>query len=33
MIDLRTAIRIHDELVDEFGGIKGIRDPDSLEAA
>jgi death-on-curing protein len=33
MIDVRIAVHIHDELVDEFGGIKGIRDLGSLEAA
>jgi death-on-curing protein len=33
MIDVSTANRIHDELIDKFGGIKGIRDKGSLEAA
>lgn len=33
MIDIRKANRIHDDLIDKFGGSKGIRDLGSLEAA
>ena len=33
MIDLRIANHIHDKLIDEFGGSKGIRDLGGLEAA
>jgi death on curing protein len=33
MIDIRIANRIHDELIDELGGMKGIRDLGSLESA
>jgi death-on-curing protein len=33
MIDLGTAERLHDILIDKFGGSKGIRDKGSLLAA
>jgi len=33
VIDIRKANRIHDDLIDKFGGSKGIRDLGSLEAA
>jgi len=33
MIDLRRANYVHDKLIDEFGGSKGIRDLGGLEAA
>ena len=33
MIDIKTVERIHDILIDRFGGVKGIRDLGSLEAA
>ncbi len=33
MIDIRIANRIHDDLIEKFGGIKGIRDLGSLESA
>jgi len=33
MIDLKRANHIHDKLIDEFGGSKGIRDLGGLEAA
>jgi death-on-curing protein len=33
MIDLKKANHIHDKLIDEFGGSKGIRDFGGLEAA
>jgi len=33
MIDLRRANHIHDKLIDEFGGSKGIRDLGGLESA
>lgn len=33
MIDLASAIKIHELLIDEFGGSKGIRDQSLLESA
>ena len=33
MIDIKTVERIHDILIDRFGGAKGIRDKGSLESA
>lgn len=33
MIDLKKAIYIHNVLIDDFGGSKGIRDLGGLEAA
>ncbi|RYZ94562.1 MAG: type II toxin-antitoxin system death-on-curing family toxin [Sphingobacteriaceae bacterium] len=33
MIDIKTAQLIHDNLINEFGGSKGIRDAGLLEAA
>ncbi len=33
MIDLYDAIRIHEILIDRFGGSKGIRDINLLESA
>ena len=33
MIDLQDVIRIHEILIDDFGGIKGIRDRGLLESA
>ncbi|MFB9845086.1 type II toxin-antitoxin system death-on-curing family toxin [Mucilaginibacter ginsenosidivorans] len=33
MIYLRQVIQIHNELINEFGGSKGIRSIDGLEAA
>jgi death-on-curing protein len=33
MINLKTALDIHNILIDKFGGSKGIRDEGSLEAA
>jgi death-on-curing protein len=33
MIDLKVVESIHNILIDRFGGIKGIRDLGSLEAA
>jgi death-on-curing protein len=33
MIDIKIAIYIHDNLIDKFGGSKGIRDEGALEAA
>ncbi|GAA3984871.1 type II toxin-antitoxin system death-on-curing family toxin [Mucilaginibacter dorajii] len=33
MIDINTTLRIHNRLIDEFGGSKGIRDQAGLEAA
>jgi death-on-curing protein len=33
VIDIGKTNRIHDELIDKFGGSKGIRDLGSLEAA
>lgn len=33
MIDLKRANHIHNKLIDEFGGSKGIRDLGGLEAA
>lgn len=33
MIDIQTTLRIHNRLIDEFGGSKGIRDQGGLEAA
>ncbi len=33
MIHLEDAIRIHNILIDEFGGKEGIRDKKSLESA
>jgi death-on-curing protein len=33
MIDLATALSIHERLIDSYGGSKGIRDKGSLLAA
>ena len=33
MIDIQDVIRIHEILIDNFGGIKGIRDRGLLESA
>jgi len=33
MIDIQDVIRIHEILIDEFGGSKGIRDLGLLESA
>ena len=33
MIDFETALKIHDLLVDEFGGTPGIRDHSLLDSA
>jgi death-on-curing protein len=33
MISVDDAIRMHHELIDEFGGSKGVRDQRGLEAA
>ncbi len=33
MIDIKTAIYIHNNLIDNFGGSKGTRDLAGLEAA
>ena len=33
MIDSKTAERIHDILIDQFGGSKGLRDRKVLESA
>jgi death-on-curing protein len=33
MIDIKTTLRVHDRLIEEFGGIKGVRDQSGLEAA
>jgi len=33
MIDIHVAKFIHDTLIDEFGGSKGLRDTSGLEAA
>jgi death-on-curing protein len=33
MIDLATVERYHNEIIDEYGGAKGIRDQGSLLAA
>lgn len=33
MIELRDALNIHDILIDNFGGSKGVRDQGSLESA
>jgi death-on-curing protein len=33
MIDIQDVIRIHDILIDNFGGSKGIRDRGLLESA
>ncbi len=33
MIDIADAIRVHDILIDQFGGSKGIRDHGLLESA
>ncbi len=33
MIDIKTVERIHDILIDRFGGVKGIRDEGTLESA
>ncbi|MBS1531344.1 MAG: type II toxin-antitoxin system death-on-curing family toxin [Bacteroidetes bacterium] len=33
MIDLKTIIQAHNDLIDEFGGSKGVRSPEGLEAA
>lgn len=33
MIDFYEALRIHDVLIDKFGGSKGIRDKGALDAA
>jgi len=33
MIDIKTVERIHNILIDRFGGTKGIRDETSLKSA
>ena len=33
MIDVKRVEKIHDLLIDKFGGIKGIRDKGALESA
>ena len=33
MISIKEIVVIHEILIDHFGGLKGIRDKDSLEAA
>lgn len=33
MIDIKDIENIHDILIDEFGGCKGIRDRGALESA
>ena len=33
MIDIKTAERIHDILIDQFGGSKGLRDRNALDSA
>ena len=33
MIDIQDVIRVHDVLIDKFGGSKGIRDFGLLESA
>jgi death-on-curing protein len=33
MIDLQDAIRVHEVLIDQFGGSKGVRDLAQLESA
>ena len=33
MIDLETTLKIHDLLIDEFGGTRGIRDRSLLDSA
>ena len=33
MIDLETVLKIHDLLIDEFGGKPGIRDHSLLDSA
>lgn len=33
MIDLKTVIEAHSNLIDEFGGSKGVRSLEGLEAA
>ncbi|WP_374951409.1 type II toxin-antitoxin system death-on-curing family toxin [Mucilaginibacter sp.] len=33
MIDFLSAVRIHNRLIDEFGGSKGVRDERLLESA
>ncbi|MDZ7743011.1 MAG: hypothetical protein U5Q03_15065 [Bacteroidota bacterium] len=33
MINIRDATRIHEILIDNFGGTKGIRDIQQLESA
>ncbi|WP_202409403.1 hypothetical protein [Hufsiella arboris] len=33
MIDVKTALNIHNILIDKFGGSRGIRDLPGLEAA
>jgi death-on-curing protein len=33
MIDVKTAERIHDILIEQFGGSKGTRDIRGLESA
>ncbi len=33
MIDIQDVIRIHEILIDNFGGSKGIRDRGLLESA
>ena len=30
---IRTVIRVHSELISQFGGVPGIRDLDALESA
>ena len=33
MISIKEIVAIHEILIDHFGGLQGIRDKDSLEAA
>ena len=33
MIDFETTLKIHDLLIDEFGGTRGIRDRSLLDSA
>ena len=33
MIEFQAAVRVHNRLIDEFGGSKGVRDESQLESA
>jgi len=33
MIDIQDVIRIHEVLIEKFGGMKGVRDPNLLGSA